>query len=127
MLVDMRALLRCPQAEAIGCAGHWRRATRGGASRSPWSPYSRGVASAKKYAVVWVARADAEQLDDNQLRWRAGIEDVDVEVRTERVAGLAGVTIPAGSRDEAGRVVPLMNVSSSVLGPEGRVFVVESE
>lgn len=75
--------------------------------------------------MVWVARVDAEQPGDDLLRWRAGIEDDSVEVRTERVVGLAGVTIPAGSRDETGSAVPLMNISSSALGPAGRVFVVE--
>lgn len=75
--------------------------------------------------MLWVARADAEQLADDHLRWRAGIEDETVPVRTERVAGLAGATVPEGSRDEAGSVLPLINVSSSALGPAGRVFIVE--
>jgi hypothetical protein len=82
------------------------------------------MANSKECEVVWVAPGDAQQLSDDHLRWRAGIEDDTVEVRTERVVGWAHVSIPAGSRDEAGGVLPIMNIGSSVLGPEGRVFVV---
>jgi hypothetical protein len=62
--------------------------------------------------VVWVAHRDVPQLSDDQLRWRAGIEDDTVQARTDRAVGWADVSIPAGSRDEEGTALPLMNIGS---------------
>lgn len=76
--------------------------------------------------MTWVKRDDAAAATDASLRERAGVEDSEVEVRTEALGKWGLAVIPAGSRDEWGvRHSVVLNVSHSQLPPEGRVYVTD--
>jgi hypothetical protein len=75
--------------------------------------------------VLWVTRADADDLAHGVLRERADA-DSGVEVRTKALSGWATAKIPAGSRDEWGTVfTEALNVGSNQLPPEGRVYLID--
>lgn len=64
-------------------------------------------------------------MSDAVLRWRAGVDDAAVEVETKAVGKWSDATIPAGARDESGRILATMNLGYAVLPPEGKVFLIE--
>jgi hypothetical protein len=77
-----------------------------------------------KVRVIWVKIADAAPLTDEALRKRAGVEDSTAEVHIESLGKWGSATIPVGSRDEWGSLLPgVMNVGYGELPPEGRVFL----
>jgi hypothetical protein len=77
-----------------------------------------------KHRVIWVKRVDAEPLTDAAVRRRAGVEDSAVEVHIESLDKMGIATIPAGSRDEWGSMLPgVMNVGYGELPPAGRLFL----
>lgn len=77
--------------------------------------------------IVWVKRDDSPTVPDSTLRWRAGVDDVAVEVVTKAVGKWDIATIPAGARDESGSALPLMTLGYAELPPEGRIFLLEEE
>jgi hypothetical protein len=79
------------------------------------------------WRAIWVKRDDSPILPESVLRLRAGIDDATVVVETTAVGKWGVVTIPAGSRDEFGSVLSLMNVGHEVLPPEGRIFLLKEE
>jgi hypothetical protein len=76
--------------------------------------------------LIWVKREASDSLPEATLRERAGIEDPEVEVRTETPTRWAIATIPAGSRDEWGTLhSEVLNVGYGQLPPEGRLYLVQ--
>lgn len=75
--------------------------------------------------MLWVTRADADDVAEEVLRERAGA-DSGVEVRTKALSGCDTAKIPAGSCDEWGtKCAEALNVASDQLPPEGRLYLID--
>ena len=83
------------------------------------------MTNSAKHFVIWVAREDADAIEDLVLAIRAGIEVPGVEVQVQRLGRWNVAAIPKGATDETGRrMSQVLNIGYGELPPEGRVFLV---